>query len=153
MLLQSSLPPIARHMLVGQSGDRMRSAGPTAGLTNVDLRKMDAEHLEFPDQAFDFVTCAFSVFLFPDIAAALREMHRVCKPGGCIGLSAMDRTPAPFGPAQPMLIQQMLECESVVTIPQPFGLSPSEIESHLSQFDFKSIDAHSEANEIVCADL
>jgi ubiquinone/menaquinone biosynthesis C-methylase UbiE len=43
-----------------------------AGLTNVELRKMDAEHLEFDDQAFDFVTCAFSLYFFPDMEAALR---------------------------------------------------------------------------------
>jgi ubiquinone/menaquinone biosynthesis C-methylase UbiE len=31
------------------------------GLTNVELRKMDAERLEFPDRTFDFVACAFSL--------------------------------------------------------------------------------------------
>jgi ubiquinone/menaquinone biosynthesis C-methylase UbiE len=61
-----------------------------AGLTNVELRKMDAEHLEFPDQAFDVVTCAFALFLFPNIEAALREMYRVCKPGGYVGVSIFD---------------------------------------------------------------
>jgi SAM-dependent methyltransferase len=36
------------------------------------------EHLlEFPDQSFDFVTCAFALFLFPDMNAALAEMYRV----------------------------------------------------------------------------
>jgi ubiquinone/menaquinone biosynthesis C-methylase UbiE len=43
------------------------------GLTNVELHKMDAEHLEFPDQSFNAITCAFALFFFPDIEAALRE--------------------------------------------------------------------------------
>jgi O-methyltransferase/aklanonic acid methyltransferase len=62
------------------------------GLTNVELRKMDAEHLEFPDQTFDVVTCAFALILFPDMEAALREMYRVCKPGGCLAITLFNKT-------------------------------------------------------------
>jgi O-methyltransferase/aklanonic acid methyltransferase len=68
------------------------------GLTNVELRKMDAEHLEFRDETFDVVTCAFALFLFPDMEAALREMYRVSKPGGYIGISIFGKTPPPFNP-------------------------------------------------------
>ena len=63
------------------------------GLSNVDFKKMDAEHLEFPDQSFDAVTCAFALFLFPDMEAALREMYRVCKPDGYVGVTLFDMTP------------------------------------------------------------
>lgn len=48
---------------------------------------MDAEALDFPDAAFDRVTCGFGVMFFPDLARALREFARVLKPGGRIGLS------------------------------------------------------------------
>jgi O-methyltransferase/aklanonic acid methyltransferase len=68
-------------------------AARAEGLTNVELRKMDAEHLEFPDQSFDAVTCAFSIFFFPDIEAALHEMYRVCKPGGCLAITNFSKTP------------------------------------------------------------
>lgn len=67
------------------------------GLTNVELLKMDAEHLEFPDQSFDAVTCAFAIFFFPNVDAALREMHRVLKPGGCLAITNFNKTPLPFG--------------------------------------------------------
>ena len=63
------------------------------GLINVELHKMDAEHPEFPDKSFDIVTCAFALFLFPDIEAALREMYRICKPGGCIAMINFNKTP------------------------------------------------------------
>lgn len=42
----------------------------------------DAEHLPFPDQSFDYYTIAFGIRNVTHIDAALREAHRVLKPGG-----------------------------------------------------------------------
>ncbi len=50
----------------------------------VDLALMDAAALAFPDAAFDTVVSTMSVCTFPDPVAALREMGRVCRPGGQI---------------------------------------------------------------------
>ena len=51
---------------------------------NVDLRLMDAQELEFPDNTFDivFTTCVFCSV--PDPVKGLMEIRRVCKPGGKI---------------------------------------------------------------------
>jgi ubiquinone/menaquinone biosynthesis C-methylase UbiE len=59
--------------------DRARRLGMT-----VDLRVMDAQHLEFADASFDTVVSAMSTCTFPDPTAALHEMQRVCKPDGRI---------------------------------------------------------------------
>ncbi len=42
----------------------------------------DAEHLPFPDETFDAVTCAFGVRNFVHLEQGLHEMLRVLKPGG-----------------------------------------------------------------------
>jgi demethylmenaquinone methyltransferase/2-methoxy-6-polyprenyl-1,4-benzoquinol methylase len=42
----------------------------------------DALSLPFPDRSFDVVTVAFGLRNMADYPAALREMHRVLKPGG-----------------------------------------------------------------------
>jgi demethylmenaquinone methyltransferase/2-methoxy-6-polyprenyl-1,4-benzoquinol methylase len=42
----------------------------------------DALALPFPDSEFDVVTVAFGLRNMADYPAALREMHRVLKPGG-----------------------------------------------------------------------
>ena len=50
--------------------------------SNIQLRQMDAQHLEFPDNSFDTVvsTCVFCSV--PDPIQGLREIHRVLKPTG-----------------------------------------------------------------------
>ncbi len=119
------------------------------GLTNAELCKMDAEHLEFPDQSFDAVTCAFAMFFFPDMDAALREMYRVCKPGGCLAIANFNKTPPPFNPGLPLLIQQLMEYQVKVQTTTQFAYTPQEVEALLGRFGFCSIETHSETNDIV----
>lgn len=51
-------------------------------LDNVDLQLMDAEQLDFGDNDFDLISCAFGVFFFTDYQTALRNWLRVLRPGG-----------------------------------------------------------------------
>jgi SAM-dependent methyltransferase len=46
----------------------------------------DAAELPFEDDSFDVVTSTFGHMFAPDQAAAARELVRVCRPGGTIGL-------------------------------------------------------------------
>lgn len=46
----------------------------------------DAVDLPFADDGFDVVTSTFGHMFAPDHAAAARELVRVCRPGGTIGL-------------------------------------------------------------------
>jgi len=46
------------------------------------FRVADAEHLDFPDNSFDLVYSHGVLHHTPDIAAAVREVHRVLRPGG-----------------------------------------------------------------------
>ena len=65
----------------------------------------DAESLPYEDASFDVVASALGVFLAPDHAAAGRELARVCRPGGSLGVVAWQADPeaermhAPFWPA------------------------------------------------------
>lgn len=51
------------------------------GFTNVSIQQADAQTLPFPDDRYDLATCRFGVMFFPDVERALRELHRVLKPG------------------------------------------------------------------------
>ena len=57
-------------------------------LTNVSFVQGSAEDLEFPDDTFDAVLCASALFFVPDMARAVREFHRVAKPGARVGFTA-----------------------------------------------------------------
>jgi SAM-dependent methyltransferase len=65
----------------------------------------DAESLPYPDASFEVVASALGVFLAPDHAAAGRELARVCRAGGRLGVVAWrpdpeaERMHAPFWPA------------------------------------------------------
>ena len=53
------------------------------GLTSVkSLLRMDARHLDFPDNHFDCVAAMHIVSVVPEPERVVAEMARVCKPGG-----------------------------------------------------------------------
>jgi demethylmenaquinone methyltransferase/2-methoxy-6-polyprenyl-1,4-benzoquinol methylase len=59
--------------------DRLLDEGVVA---NVDCLQVDAQAIPLPDRSMDLVTIAFGLRNVTDKDAALREMHRVLKPGG-----------------------------------------------------------------------
>ncbi len=52
------------------------------GVTNAVFVEADAEHLPFPEESFDRVSCRIAPHHFPNIAQAVQEVGRVLKPGG-----------------------------------------------------------------------
>ena len=58
----------------------------------LQTQEADAEHLPFADSAFDVVLSTFGVMFAPDHQQAARELLRVCRPGGRIGLTAWTPT-------------------------------------------------------------
>jgi phosphatidylethanolamine/phosphatidyl-N-methylethanolamine N-methyltransferase len=54
------------------------------GWRHIRLCQMDALDLKFPDEEFDYVTAFHVVSVVPDHEGLMREMARVCKPGGTL---------------------------------------------------------------------
>jgi len=64
--------------------DRAKKRAASLALRNIELIKMDATRLDFPDQTFDRVLAAYFVSTVPDPVKVVLEMKRVCKPGGLL---------------------------------------------------------------------
>ena len=54
---------------------------------DIAFQEADAEKLPFGDASFDAVLSTFGVMFTPDQVQAARELLRVCRPGGKIGLA------------------------------------------------------------------
>ncbi len=55
---------------------------------DLELTEGDAEKMPYGDAAFDVVLSTYGVMFTPDQERAARELARVCRPGGRIGLSS-----------------------------------------------------------------
>jgi len=84
-----SLPTYGRHLeIVGidlspEMLEKARERVAAEGLTNVTgLYEMDASDLKFPDASFDTVVAMYVMTVVPDPEKVMRELSRVCRPGG-----------------------------------------------------------------------
>ena len=87
--------------------EKARERVAREGLRNVRLLEMDAASLTFADDSFDIVYAPYLVSVVPDPVKVVREMQRVCRPGGKIivlnhfrspnrVLSSLERAISPF---------------------------------------------------------
>jgi ubiquinone/menaquinone biosynthesis C-methylase UbiE len=67
--------------------DRARRKIAYHGMTNVDVQQADAVAMPFGDESFDLITSNLGINNFDDPPAAIRECHRVARPGARIVLT------------------------------------------------------------------
>jgi SAM-dependent methyltransferase len=85
----------------------------------VSFREGDAEHLPFADGTFDVVLSTLGVMFAPDQAQVARELLRVCRPGGKIGLASW--TPESFPAEMRRVIARYLPPPPDVPSPMRWG--------------------------------
>ena len=116
------------------------------GVTSVTFCRMDAEQLGFPDGSFDTVTCAFSLFQFPDMGRALAEMWRVLKPKGRLGLSNWG--PGYFSPVASLQRSLFREFGLRPLLPNPLAFKPTELRRLLREAGFTAVELVEETEEV-----
>lgn len=73
------------------------------GILNVETKEADMYELPFDDETFDVVHSHAATMYLPDPQRALKEMHRVLKPGGLIGIRNLDWDRWDYGPHDPLM--------------------------------------------------
>ncbi len=68
-------------------------------LPDAELVRLDAEHLPFPDAAFDVVLMLEMLYYVPDVDQAMREARRVLRPGGQLMICLPNRERPDFNPS------------------------------------------------------
>ena len=91
-----------------EKGRRMAAA---RRLDNVEFRRGNMAELPFEDASLDAVIAITAVQHLPDPLVGLREIRRVLKPGGVVGIKDEDWGSLLWEPATPMLKQ----CASLIT--------------------------------------
>jgi ubiquinone/menaquinone biosynthesis C-methylase UbiE len=118
-------------------------------LKNIQLKKMDVEHLEFENEQFDYIFCGFGVFLFSNILEVFDEIYRVLKKDGIFAFSTF----AQFEDYDQILDELFTQYFNDDDGPK----EPNEIEFHkeegirnfLTQHQFKNIMIFSEKKQFL----
>lgn len=126
--------------------------------SNIEARQMDAEHLQFPDESFDFVLCAFGIFFFPQLERAMSEFRRVLKPNGRIVVATWEKSWDEHWGWFDELVKKYLPPEPDAsqdsdsgTAPQPVFDTPEGLETILKEAGFADIQVVFEATDFVYA--
>ena len=114
--------------------------------TNASFCRMDAEQLGFPDASFATVTCAFSLFQFPDMGRALAEMWRVLKPRGRLGLSNWG--PGYFSPIASLQRNLFRKFGLRPLLTNPIVFEPAALRTLLDEAGFTDVELIEETDEV-----
>ncbi|MBT2508938.1 class I SAM-dependent methyltransferase [Streptomyces sp. ISL-98] len=81
--------------------EQAREVAAERGLNNVEFAVADAHALDFPDDSFDVVHAHQVLQHVGDPVQALREMRRVCRPGGIVAARDSDYAAMTWFPEVP----------------------------------------------------
>ncbi len=68
--------------------DLARTKAQNQGLENIEFQTGDFENLGYESESFDGIVCVFGIFFVPDMAAAIRELWRMVRPGGKLAITS-----------------------------------------------------------------
>jgi SAM-dependent methyltransferase len=125
--------------------DQAQKRQQAMGLSNLEWRVGNASTLPFNDGAFDVVLTRYSFHHLSEPMVALREMKRVCQPGG--RLVVIDATPSPESQAAYDRMEILrdgshtsaLTLEQLRTLGREVGLSEQHIDGYRLEAELNTL--------------
>ncbi len=129
--------------------ERARALAAEHGLTNVSWKLGDVLPLPYPDRSFSIVTSRFAFHHFLEPLAVLREMARVCAPGGKVVV--VDSAPATDKAAEFNRLEKLRDPSHVRAMPLAeltdlcgqAGLAEPRVTRHRLEGELESLLARS----------
>ena len=120
----------------------------------------DAEKLPFPDNYFDLVSVSFGLRNMTHKDAALKEMHRVLKPGGTLLVLEFSKVAKPLAPAYDLYSFKLLplmgkliakDADSYQYLAESIRMHPDQetLKQMMLDAGFDSVDYHNMSAGIV----
>ncbi len=141
--------------MLGVGRDRLLDAGFA-----LPVAQCDAEKLPFPDNYFDIVSVAFGLRNMTHKDAALKEMHRVLKPGGKLLVLEFSKVWQPLKPAYDLYSFKLLpfmgklvaqDAESYQYLAESIRMHPDQetLKTMMLEAGFGRVDYHNLSAGIV----
>ena len=117
----------------------------------MDWREGDAGALPFGDATFDVVFCQLGLQFFPDRRQALREMHRVLRPGGrlvTLVWRALAHSPGFAALAEALERHVSPAAGAAMRAPFVFGDGTDELRALLREAGFRAVQIRSDVRMV-----
>ena len=145
-LAARAVGPSGRVIGVDMSADMLALARANAakqGVTNVEFRLGEIEHLPIADASTDVVISNCVINLSPDKPAVFREIARVLKPGGRVAISDVVAT-KPITPEIAADVAAYCGCVAGAA-----GIGEVEQLLHVAGFDAVRVDIDAASREVI----
>jgi SAM-dependent methyltransferase len=128
--------------LAPEWAEHVATTAQAAGVANVEFRAASADALDLPDGSFDVALCQFGLMFVPEPVQALREMRRVLRPDGRLGVvvwSTADKVKL-FSATGPLLQPYVPKAAPGQELPTPLQLGePGLIERLVAEAGFGDV--------------